>query len=97
MPIIALAIAIAGAVIQGTFIWTEHKEKYLPAVILKGSAAALFCAIGFIALGSAENGDFAQLILIGLCFGALGDILLNLRFCFRKSARRFSWEALPPS
>ena len=88
MPIIALAIAIAGAVIQGPFIWTEHKEKYLPAVILKGSAAALFCASGFIALGSAENAGFARLIVIGLCFGALGDILLNLRFVFPKNGQK---------
>ena len=81
-------LAVLGAAIQTCFILTEHKEKYVTAVVLKGSAAALFCAIGFTALGGAENTAFARLIVTGLCFGALGDILLNLRFVFPKTGQK---------
>jgi len=82
MPTVPLILAVIGAVIQGCFIGAEHKEKYLGAVILKGTAAVLFCVIGFLALSGAENRSFAKLIVAGLCFGALGDICLNLRFLF---------------
>ena len=75
-------LAILGILCQICFIITEHKEQYVKAVVLKGSAALLFCLIGLSALAEAQNNAFARLICIGLCFGALGDILLNLRFVF---------------
>ena len=37
IPIVLLAVF--GMIIQAVFIVTEHKEKYVPAVVLKGSAA----------------------------------------------------------
>lgn len=88
MPIIAAALALVGMLIQASFIVVEHREKYVPAVILKGSAAALFCVIGLTALSAASNQDFARLVVFGLCFGALGDILLNLRFVFPKVGQK---------
>lgn len=82
-------IAIFGALTQAFFIAVEHREKYTAAVILKGSAALVFCAIGFIAFSTASvNRSFARLIVVGLCFGALGDILLNLRFVFPKIGQK---------
>lgn len=81
-------IALLGILCQICFIIVEHKEQYTKAVILKGSAALLFCLIGFTALGNAQNASFARLICIGLCFGALGDILLNLRFVFPKIGQK---------
>jgi uncharacterized membrane protein YhhN len=81
-------IALIGILLQACFILVEHKEQYTGAVILKGSAALIFCAIGFLSLGSAQNLGFARLICIGLCFGALGDILLNLRFVFPKVGQK---------
>ena len=80
-PITAV-LAVIGMGLQGIFIAVEHKEKYVPAVIIKGSAAAVFCGIGMLAMGAAVNQDFARLVVFGLCFGAVGDILLNLRFVF---------------
>ena len=88
MPMLPLILAVLGAALQGTFILTEHRERYLPAVVLKGSAAALFCAIGFLGLAGAENSSFAKLIVTGLCFGAAGDVLLNLRFLFPKIGQK---------
>lgn len=83
MNLFVLVLALTGAALQAVFIAVEHKEKYIPAVVLKGSAAVLFCIIGVYALTSASvNQSFARLIVIGLCFGAVGDILLNMRFVF---------------
>lgn len=81
-------LALLGILCQICFIVVEHKEAYTKAVILKGSAAILFCAIGFLFLETAQNQGFARLICIGLCFGALGDILLNLRFVFPKVGQK---------
>lgn len=88
MPTYALVLALAGMALQACFIITEHREKYLGAVILKGTAAALFCYIGFLALEGAGNQAFARLIVLGLCFGAVGDILLNLRYLFPKIGQK---------
>lgn len=82
MNTFAVVLAAIGIALQGIFIAVEHKEKYIPAVILKGSAAVIFCTIGILAMGVSSNKDFAKLVVLGLCFGALGDILLNLRFVF---------------
>lgn len=82
---IIILLAIIGCIIQGAFIIVEHKEKYVPAVILKGSASLLFVAIGIysiVKVNAATN--FPTLVLVGLILGAVGDILLNLRFVFPK-------------
>lgn len=83
-----IILALVGMLVQALFIAVEHKEKYVPAVILKGSAALLFCTIGLTAMADAENLSFAKLIVTGLHFGALGDILLNLRFVFPKIGQK---------
>lgn len=84
-----ILLALVGMVIQGIFIAVEHKEKYVPAVILKGSAALIFCVIGTAALVSAAvNQSFAKRIVTGLFCGMLGDVLLNLRFVFPKNGQK---------
>lgn len=88
MPTSILLLALLGMAIQAIFIAVEHQEKYVSAVILKGTAATIFCIIGIIAMESAQNQAFAQLVVTGLCFGALGDILLNLRFVFSKIGQK---------
>lgn len=89
MTTFAIILAVLGMALQGIFIVVEHKEKYVPAVVLKGSAAAIFCAIGALAMTTAAvNQSFAKLVVWGLCFGALGDILLNLRFVFSKIGQK---------
>lgn len=88
MNTFAVVLAVTGMVLQGFFIAVEHKEKYVHAVILKGAAAGIFCIIGMLAMGASVNRDFAKLVLFGLCFGALGDILLNLRFVFPQNGQK---------
>lgn len=80
-------ICFLGVVFQAIFIAVEHKEKYVPAVIFKGLASCCFMIMGFLGYKNAQNGDFAKLVLLGLIFGALGDILLNLRFVFAKKGQ----------
>ena len=76
-----LLIAIPGIVLQMLFIAVEHKEKYVPAVILKGCASALFCIIGYFG-NNASSQSFTKWIFIGLLLGMIGDIFLNLRYVF---------------
>lgn len=85
----AILLAILGIVIQSVFIFVEHREKYVLSVALKGTASVLFCVIGAIAMSMASaNQSFAKLIVFGLCFGALGDILLNLRLVFPANGQK---------
>lgn len=83
-----LLLALAGILIQAAFITVEHKEKYVAAVVLKGSAACVFCIIGFLGWQNASVAAFAGPVFAGLLFGALGDILLNLRFVFPKIGQK---------
>ena len=83
-----ILLAVLGMLIQAAFIVVEHKEKYVGAVCLKGSASVVFVIIGLIAYLRAGNADFARLVFIGLILGAVGDILLNLRFVFDKIGQK---------
>lgn len=83
-----ILLCILGMAVQGIFIAVEHKEKYIGAVCLKGSASIIFVIIGCIAFCSAANAGFARLVFIGLILGAVGDILLNLRFVFEKAGQK---------
>lgn len=91
----AIICALTGIVLQGLFIAVEHKEKYVPAVILKGLASAMFVAVGLfgrrvVLSSSAVTGadEFVKFILIGLILGLVGDVLLNLRFVFKKIGQK---------
>lgn len=83
-----ILLCILGMAIQACFIAVEHKEKYVGAVCLKGSASIVFVIIGAIAFAAASNAQFAKLVFIGLILGAVGDILLNLRFVFEKNGQK---------
>ena len=80
-------LCILGLLIQFAFIIVESKKKYLPAVVLKGSASVAFVLLGFLCAATSKNSGFARLVTIGLLLGALGDILLNLRFLFEKKGQ----------
>lgn len=75
-----ILLAIVGMALQGAFITVEHKEKYVAADILKGAAAACFVIIGIIGYVTKTTDSFGIKLVVGLVFGMLGDILLNLRF-----------------
>ncbi|MBQ1508450.1 MAG: lysoplasmalogenase [Erysipelotrichaceae bacterium] len=82
MKPIVIVLIVLGCLLQGLFIKVEHEEKYTPAVLLKGLASLMFVGIGLTA-GGAEN----RLFILGLVFGLLGDVLLNLRYVFPKKGQ----------
>lgn len=98
--IVAGLMAAIGCVLQGCFIGVEHAKKYVGAVVLKGAASLVFCFIGLYALMLINEGvvpmfepapnkfQIVKLVIWGLCLGALGDILLNLRFVFEKIGQK---------
>ena len=83
-----LLLCVIGFAIQIAFILVENKKKYVPAVILKGSAALVFIIIGVLSAQLASNPSFAKLVVIGLILGGIGDVLLNLRFVFEKNGQK---------
>lgn len=85
-----ISLAVLGILIQVAFIVVENKKKYVPAVCLKGLASVVFVIYGWLCgrwvLQSGED-TIAKFIFIGLILGALGDVLLNLRFCVKKGSQ----------
>jgi len=85
---VIFVFAVIGMFLQGIFIAVEHKEKYVAADILKGLASLMFVLIGYIAYKAVPDSSMAQKIFIGLIFGLVGDVLLNLRFVFEKIGQK---------
>lgn len=83
-----ILLCILGMAIQAAFIAVEHREKYVGAVCLKGSASLVFIMVGIIAYASAGDKSFAKPVLIGLILGGVGDVFLNLRFVFEKIGQK---------
>lgn len=83
-----ILLALAGLAIQVSFIIVEKKEKYVSAVVLKGLASCFFITLGL--LGFLDSpGTFSRLIFIGLIFGGIGDVCLNLRLIFKDGKKIF--------
>lgn len=88
MTPVIIVLAIAGIILQGIFIAVEHKEKYVLADILKGLASLMFVIIGMLGFLKVTSDSLGRLIAIGLIFGMVGDILLNLRFVIKKHGQK---------
>ena len=82
-------LCIAGSLLQGIFIYSEYRRNMRAAVCLKGTASLVFVLIGFIGYLSAGQTNIPRLILFGLILGAVGDILLNLRYLAEKKKTFF--------
>ncbi len=66
-------------VLAALFLWQESREKYVPAVILKGLASLCFVLLGLrCSSGTATAGQ----VVLGLALGCAADVLLNLRWVF---------------
>lgn len=92
LSILLFLPCVIGIILQGIFIAVEHKQKYVAAVILKGCASIAFCVFGYIGyrfhLIEGCTNSLPKFVFLGLLFGALGDILLNLRFVFEKIGQK---------
>ena len=97
-----LPVAFFGFILQAAFIMSEKMGQYKKAVVLKGLASLVFVGIGILgallansvvaigALNAAHtNGIAAMLIAIGLFFGLVGDVCLNLRLVFQNGKKVF--------
>ena len=82
-----LVLTIACLIVMSAFIYVEGKEKWTVAVILKGCASLLFVLLGFECSKVFAGTDFCRLVRIGLILGFVADILLNLRFVFKKKGK----------
>lgn len=77
-------LIILCAVLAVIFLYTESREQYISAVILKGLASLCFVILGFIL---SPGGGTARLILSGLVVGCIADVLLNLRMVFKEKGQ----------
>lgn len=84
-----LILAPLGLLIQIVFIAAEHMKKYLPAVILKGTASIVFILFGILSSASCAREGFAGWIIAGLILGGIGDVCLNLRFVLKDTQKIF--------
>lgn len=95
-------IGFLGLILQISFILNEKMEKYKKAVVLKGLASCVFVAMGVFgallanhvlsigALNAAGAEDTAALLIaIGLGFGLIGDVCLNLRLVMQDGKKVF--------
>ncbi|GAB1433267.1 hypothetical protein MASR2M29_18920 [Spirochaetota bacterium] len=80
-----LPLIIAGLVLETIFIRQEYAKKLLPALVIKSLASLVFVSLGAINYSLAANQLYALLILLGLVFGMIGDIMLNLRYLYTDS------------
>lgn len=72
-------IASCGCLVEAVFIRLEYAKRWVPAVVVKGIASLLFVLLGAVCLSASADNLFASLVVAGLVFGAIGDVLLNLR------------------
>ena len=73
--------------IMAAFIYYEHKEKYVVAVILKGLASLFFVVLGILSNIQTLDMHLAKFVKIGLFLGLIADVMLNLRFVFKKNGK----------
>lgn len=75
-----------GVIFLITFLIFRVKEKRVIAVIFKGVTSLLFIITAVVAwiLSKHTNNSFGIFVLIGLFFGLLGDILLDLKYILLK-------------
>lgn len=71
-------------IFQIAFLILEKKQKMVTTLYFKGLASISFVVLGAISFLQTSNVVFAALILVGLVFDALADVVFNLRFAFQK-------------
>lgn len=69
------------------FVVVEKNKKYLLADIIKGLASCIFVIVGYLMSQQCTDMTFAHRVLIGLILGMVADILLNLRYVFKKKGQ----------
>ena len=70
-------LIIACLVVAAAFLFQERRERYVPAVVLKGLASVCFVILGIL---FSPGTLLAKRIVCGLILGCIADVLLNLRY-----------------
>ncbi|MCR5322993.1 MAG: lysoplasmalogenase [Lachnospiraceae bacterium] len=81
---ITIILCIIGMIIQCLFIYSEYRKNMVAALLLKGLASIFFVCVGIRGFVRTGGSPFAMKIVYGLVLGALGDIILNIRYLFKK-------------
>ena len=81
------AVFLVGIVSAIAFIWERTKRGGVRALLLKAFTSVMFVACG--AVGAVEaagsgNSHFALMVLMGLVFGLMGDIWLDLKWVYQE-------------
>lgn len=71
-----------GIVLLGAFLYFRVKEKRVIAVVFKGLVSLMFIITALVAWLTSHNpsSTFGIYILVGLFFGLLGDVFLDIKF-----------------
>lgn len=79
-----LWLAVLCLVLMAAFIIAEYREKWVAGVALKGAASLCFVILGILGSRGAADARFAGFVVAGLAVGAVADVLLNLRYVYKK-------------
>lgn len=88
MLVRAVLLAVAGSLLQYLFIKEEHDENWVRADLLKGTASLMFVLIGLMGFLKLPTSGYFLFVYLGLVFGALGDLLLNLRYVYPANGQK---------
>lgn len=81
------AVLVLGIVSAVVFMWERTKKGGVRALMLKAFTSVIFVgcgAIGAVKAAESGNSDFALMILMGLVFGLMGDIWLDLKWVYHE-------------
>lgn len=81
MTLCIICVAI-GALLLAVYIPAKIKEYSTRVTMLKSLVSVMFIATAVAAEGVSGFGSFAGLLILGLLFGLLGDIWLDLKFVY---------------
>ena len=81
---VRILFSILCLILMAAFIVAEYREKWVAGVALKGAASLCFVILGIIGSRGAADARFAGFVVAGLAVGAVADVLLNLRYVYKK-------------
>lgn len=82
--VLAIVFGVGSVIINCPFLKSMYDKKPVRAVILKSLASLSFILAGVFAWQYKGVSLYQTIIIFALCFGLLGDVLLGLRYVFKK-------------
>lgn len=77
---------VIGFILLGIFLFFRVKEKRVIAVVIKGLVSLMFIITAVVAYLTSNNpsNNFGIFIIVGLVFGLLGDVFLDIKYINEK-------------